>query len=74
MIRITSKQNGFRRCGIAHRDTPKTYPDDWFSAEQLNKLKAEPMLIVDVVPDEPAAPAEPTGEPDKGKKSKKAAE
>jgi hypothetical protein len=46
-IRITSKKNGFRRCGIAHPDQPTLYPDDAFTPGQLQALKAEPMLIVD---------------------------
>lgn len=49
MIRITSKREGFRRCGIAHSKTPKEYPDDKFTKEQLAALKAEPMLMVEEV-------------------------
>jgi hypothetical protein len=48
-IRITSKRNGFRRCGIEHPDKPVTYPDKKFSPEQLKMLKEEPMLIVEEV-------------------------
>lgn len=46
-IRITSKKEGFRRCGIAHSEKPAVYPDDRFSAEELEMLEAEPMLIVE---------------------------
>jgi len=46
MIRITSKRDGFRRCGIAHSQTPTEYKDDQFTKEQLDALKAEPMLTV----------------------------
>jgi len=46
MIIITSKQPGFRRCGIAHGAEPTEYPDDAFTAEQLAALQAEPMLSV----------------------------
>jgi len=46
MITITSKKNGFRRCGIAHADTPTEYPNDAFSPAELKVLKAEPMLTV----------------------------
>lgn len=49
MIRITAKQDGFRRSGMAHSKEPKEYPDDKFSKEQLAALKAEPMLIVEIV-------------------------
>jgi len=53
MIRIRSKKEGFRRCGIAHSGAPKDYPDDKFTKEQLKVLKAEPMLFVEEVPDPP---------------------
>lgn len=47
MIRIVSKKEGFRRCGVAHSATAAYHEDDRFSKEQLAALKAEPMLIVD---------------------------
>lgn len=49
MIRITSKKDGFRRCGLAHGKEPVEYPNDRFSSAQLKQLKAEPMLLVEVV-------------------------
>jgi hypothetical protein len=49
MIRITAKQEGFRRAGMAHTKEPKEYPDNKFTREQLAALKAEPMLIVEEV-------------------------
>jgi hypothetical protein len=51
MIRITSKKDGFRRCGIAHPAKPQEYPNDKFSKKELAVLKADPMLIVDEIPD-----------------------
>ena len=48
-IRITAKRDGFRRAGITHSGTPTTHADDRFSARQLAQLKAEPMLIVEVI-------------------------
>jgi len=66
MIRITSKQDGFRRAGMAHSKEPKEYPDNKFSKEQLAALKAEPMLIVETNVPETEAPAEKTKA--KGKK------
>lgn len=51
MIRIISKQDGFRRCGIAHPAAVTDYPDDRFSDDELAILKNEPMLIVQVLPD-----------------------
>ena len=50
-IRITSRKEGFRRCGIAHSEKPVVYPDDRFSAEELEMLEAEPMLIVERIPE-----------------------
>jgi len=51
MIRITSKKAGFRRCGQAHPAKAMTYDDGRWSAEELARLQAEPMLIVEVLPD-----------------------
>jgi hypothetical protein len=53
MIRIRSKKEGFRRCGTAHSEKPKDYPDDKFTKDQLARLKAEPMLLVEELPDPP---------------------
>lgn len=52
MIRITSKKNGFRRCGVEHPSSPTLYSDDHFTKEQLKQLEDEPMLIVDVLEDQ----------------------
>jgi hypothetical protein len=53
MIRISSRKEGFRRAGIAHTVAPKEYPDNAFTSAQLEQLKAEPMLRVVEIPDEP---------------------
>ncbi|SAX58925.1 Uncharacterised protein [Klebsiella variicola] len=45
-ITITSKRDGFRRCGVAHRDVPVTWPDGSFTDEQIAILRAEPALVV----------------------------
>lgn len=45
-IVITSKRDGFRRCGIAHPGQPTFYPDDFFTDEQLEALEKEPQLIL----------------------------
>lgn len=45
-IVITSKRDGFRRCGIAHPGKPTFYPDDFFTEEQLAALDKEPQLIL----------------------------
>ena len=45
-ITITSKRDGFRRCGVAHRDVPVTWPDGKFTAAEIAILKSEPQLVV----------------------------
>ncbi|MFZ5774030.1 MAG: HI1506-related protein [Thermodesulfobacteriota bacterium] len=47
MLRITSRKDGFRRCGVAHPATPTEYPADRFTEEEVESLKAEPMLVVE---------------------------
>lgn len=51
-IVITSKHDGFRRCGIAHSSTALRYPDDFFSETQLRALSKEPQLILAYEEDE----------------------
>jgi hypothetical protein len=62
MIRIKSKKAGFRRCGIAHSAEIVEYPDKRFTPAELEILKAEPNLVVEIVskkqPDPPAEAAE----------------
>ncbi|MCR4442958.1 MAG: HI1506-related protein [Peptococcaceae bacterium] len=52
-VKIISKMAGFRRCGITHPAGPTVYPDGTFDEKQLAILQAEPMLIVEVIPEEP---------------------
>jgi hypothetical protein len=51
MIRITSRIDGFRRCGVAHPKAATEYADDRFSKKELEALQAEPMLTVEIVGD-----------------------
>ena len=51
MIRITSKKDNFARCGIRHPAKPTEYPDARFTSEELERLKAEPMLVVEIFKD-----------------------
>ncbi len=51
-IVITSKRDGFRRCGIAHSSHAARYPDDFFSEAQLRALVKEPQLILAYEEDE----------------------
>ncbi|WP_339863203.1 HI1506-related protein [Paremcibacter congregatus] len=50
LLTITSKVDGFRRCGVAHPGKPTTYdmdsPEFPFSGDQLEVLAHEPMLII----------------------------
>lgn len=70
MIRITSRQANFRRAGIAHPATPTAYPNDHFTAEQLEALRAEPMLVVEVLPDPKPKPKPKPGDGEDGKDGK----
>lgn len=45
-ITITAKRDGFRRCGVEHRDTPVVWPDGKFTEEQITILRNEPQLVV----------------------------
>jgi hypothetical protein len=68
MISITSKKEGFRRCGIAHSTKATVYPDDRFTEDEFEALSAEPMLTVDIVDEEETpAPETKTAEPKKAK-------
>ena len=51
-IIITSRNDGFRRGGIAHSRIPVAYPDGHFTDDELAVLQAEPLLMVEVVIDE----------------------
>ncbi len=46
MLQVTSRKEGFRRCGVPHPARPTDHPADRFTAEQIEILKAEPMLTV----------------------------
>ncbi|MEN6439779.1 MAG: HI1506-related protein [Syntrophobacter sp.] len=49
MIRIRSKKEGFRRCGITHGTTWTEYSDDFFTGDQRRILENEPLLDVETV-------------------------
>ena len=51
MIKIKSKREGFRRCGVAHTKEPVEHADDKFSVEEITALEADPMLTVTHVAD-----------------------
>lgn len=52
MIRIKSLREGFRRGGVAHSVAPAEYPDNHFTADELEQLLFEPMLSVEVLPND----------------------
>jgi hypothetical protein len=60
MIIITSKKDGFRRCGVAHPSRPTEHADDKFTEDELKSLQEEPMLTVVVSEGEPAEKAKTT--------------
>ena len=64
-IIITSKKEGFRRCGIAHSKQPTEYPADHFGPEVLKQLQAEPMLTVQLGEAETKPPKVPEEKPPK---------
>jgi hypothetical protein len=54
MIVIRSRTEGFRRCGLAHSIAPTQHPNDRFTADELERLLEEPMLMVEVLPNDTA--------------------
>ena len=57
-ILISAKPtNGFYRCGNFHPTEQIEHADDAFTAEQLEILKAEPLLSVFITDNKPAKPA-----------------
>ncbi|MBL4801997.1 MAG: hypothetical protein JKY45_08885 [Emcibacter sp.] len=52
VLSITSKKEGFRRCGIAHSEKERHYdptsPDFPFDDYDVATLMAEPMLVVSI--------------------------
>ena len=52
-IKISCKDKaGFRRCGVLFPKGETVYPDDEFTPEQIDILKAEKHLSVEIVQDE----------------------
>jgi hypothetical protein len=48
-IRITSRQDGFRRAGVNHPAAPVEHPADAFGPDALELLLSEPKLTVTLV-------------------------
>lgn len=62
MIRIRAQKDGFRRCGEVYGTRWKEYRDRFFTESQVEILRAEPMLQVEVIPESDAgsAPSSPS--------------
>ncbi|MBL8575128.1 MAG: hypothetical protein JNM13_15745 [Hyphomicrobiaceae bacterium] len=48
-VRITTRRDGFRRCGVAHAAAPVDYPAGAWSPAELDTLRSEPELVVELV-------------------------
>lgn len=66
-IKITSKRNNFRRCGVEHPKEPKTYPDGAFTPAEIAIMQADPMLAVEIVKKTEAESVKPEAEDGKPK-------
>jgi len=58
MLCITSKVDGYRRCGVLHPARRTEYEDDKFTAQELAVLQADPLLTVEAMKAEPIEPPE----------------
>jgi len=67
-VTITAKKDGFRRCGVGHPATAVEHPDGRFSAAELARLKAEPMLVVHETAAKTATKADDKTKPQEDKK------
>jgi len=47
---------GFRRCGVLFPKGETVYPDDTFTPEQIDILKNEKHLAVEIIPEEKQSP------------------
>lgn len=56
-LRITARREGFRRGGIAHPVAPTPRRSSEFSAEDLELIRAEPMLLVEELETDPGGAA-----------------
>lgn len=51
-LRITARpKEGFCRCGVRHSAEPTSHKAGTFTVDQLEILKAEPMLVVEEITD-----------------------
>ncbi len=51
--RCKRRDRTFWRCGVEHTPEEQEFPPDRFTAEELERLQAEPMIDVEIEPDVP---------------------
>ena len=49
--RCKRRDRTFWRCGVEHTPEEQEFPTDRFTDEELERLQAEPMIIVEIEPD-----------------------
>lgn len=49
IVRIKSKRDGYRRCGISHPRLATDHPAERFTESMLAKLQADPVLTVELI-------------------------
>ena len=57
IVRIKSKRDGYRRCGISHPRLATDHPAERFTESMLAKLQADPVLTVELIDGEMPTPA-----------------
>ncbi|MFI8744487.1 HI1506-related protein [Pseudomonas sp. NPDC077186] len=57
IVRIKSKRDGYRRCGISHPRLATDHPAERFTDGMLEKLQADPVLTVELIDGELPGPA-----------------
>jgi hypothetical protein len=58
MTEITTRRDGFRRAGVSHHGTA-LHPEGAFTADELARLRAEPMLVVREIEQPPTMATSP---------------
>ncbi|MGK4358461.1 HI1506-related protein [Ectopseudomonas chengduensis] len=75
IVRIKSKRDGYRRCGISHPRLATDHPAERFTESMLAKLQADPVLTVELIDgvDTEPAKAKPGAKPTSAKPAAKPA-
>jgi len=50
-VKISSKQEGYYKCGMTHTVEPRTLPGFYFTNKQLDEMQEDPVLTVEIVED-----------------------